>query len=1030
MRYNVVSRLSCLNSTNDLSATLVRRVWFVLALLSVAVLVGCGGGTGGTSVSSGGPQGQPSVSLNVPSSGATQLSGHAYNVDTTKIKVVIYVLTNQWYVQPLVDAPFTNINSDGSWTSSTHPWNAIVVLLVDPATYSPAATKITNPALDSGVIAWTQYPSTGQTSLSFSGYTWGVKSTGSSPGDQFDPGPNYWSNDPSVVSVATDGLHLKNTQINGVWQCAEVYLQNSLGYGTYTVQVSSRLDQLDRNTVAAPLFIYASPTQELDNEYSGTGGLVPSPNNAQFVVQPYTVQGNLVRYVQPSTAQFTTQMDWRADHVTFTAWNGWTSNPATGTIIYQWTYTGGNIPTPGQERVHINLWLLNGSAPVSGTGDSMVINSFTYQQASPGIVAAAAPTFNLPPGSYSVSQMVTLSDATPGATIYYTTDGTTPTTASTTYTGAITVNSTETIQAIATANGYSTSAVATAAYTITQAAAPAFSVAPGTYTSAQTVTISDATTGATIYYTTDGTTPTKASTPYTGAITVNSTETIKAIATASGFSTSAMSTATYIIGLPGPQQWAWMGGSSTISCHLCGNPGVYGTLGTASAGNTPGSRDGAVSWTDSSGNLWLFGGEGNDSTGQFGSLNDLWEFNPIARQWAWISGSSTVGTKYAQTGVYGTLGTPSAGNVPGGRLDASSWTDSGSHLWLFGGDGVDSTGTQGFLNDLWEFDPATSEWTWMSGSSTVPVVNSKGTGQPGVYGTLGIPAAANVPGGRIGAIIWTNSDNSLWLFGGEGFDSTGSERALNDLWRFDPATREWTWMGGSSTVVSGNGQPGVYGTLGTPAAGNIPGGRYGATSWTDSSGDLWLFGGSGFDAADTYSYGLNDLWKFNPATLLWTWMGGSSTVGCAGCRPTGNYGTMGSGALANTPGGRGGVASFGLAPASGWTDSSGKLWLFGGSGVDATGTFGWLNDLWNFNPATSEWAWMGGSNSVVAGSGQPGVYGTLDTPAAGNVPGGRGSGNSWSDKNGNFWLFGGRGADSTGAFGFLNDLWEYQVLVP
>lgn len=131
--------------------------------------------------------------------------------------------------------------------------------------------------------------------------------------------------------------------------------------------------------VSAPLFIYAAPAQELDNEYSGPGGLVPTPNKAQFVVQPYTVPGNIVYYTQPSTAQFTTQMVWRSDHVTFTAWNGWSSSPAPSDITYQWAYTGADIPPVGQERVHINLWLLNGNAPVNGNGDEMVINSFSFQ---------------------------------------------------------------------------------------------------------------------------------------------------------------------------------------------------------------------------------------------------------------------------------------------------------------------------------------------------------------------------------------------------------------------------------------------------------------------------------------------------------------------------------------------------------------------------------------------------------------------------------------------------------------------------
>jgi hypothetical protein len=140
------------------------------------------------------------------------------------------------------------------------------------------------------------------------------------------------------------------------------------------------------------------------------------------------------------------------------------------------------------------------------------------------------------------AQTVTISDATAGATIYYTTDGTTPTTSSTLFTGAITVSSTETLEAIATATGYSASAAATATYTITPpTAAPLFNV------NGRTVTISDATAGATIYYTTDGTTPTTSSTLFTGAITVSSTETLEAIATAPGYSTSSVSAITVTV---------------------------------------------------------------------------------------------------------------------------------------------------------------------------------------------------------------------------------------------------------------------------------------------------------------------------------------------------------------------------------------------------------------------------------------------------------------------------------------------------
>lgn len=328
--------------------------------------------------------GQPTVSLDAPAANSAFISGHACNVDLSRIKIVIYALTNQWYVQPLADAPFTNIAGDGSWKSTTSPWSKLVVLLVDPVTFTPMATSIDNPALDARILASSMYPE-GPTNVTFSGRTWGIKVTGNALGNQFDPGPNYWSNSASGVRVASDGLHLKISQTEGIWQSAEVYLTASLGYGTYTMQIGSSLDHLDRNTVAAPLFLYAGINREFDNEYSGVGGLIPSPYTSQFVLQPFSTPGNRVLYLQPATSGFTSQVEWAADHIAFRTWNGWAIEPAPGDVIQQWTYTGPSIPSVGGDRVRASIWLLNGTAPTSGSGDELVLRSFAFEPPPPSI---------------------------------------------------------------------------------------------------------------------------------------------------------------------------------------------------------------------------------------------------------------------------------------------------------------------------------------------------------------------------------------------------------------------------------------------------------------------------------------------------------------------------------------------------------------------------------------------------------------------------------------------------------------------
>ncbi len=447
-------------------------------------------------------------------------------------------------------------------------------------------------------------------------------------------------------------------------------------------------------------------------------------------------------------------------------------------------------------------------------------------------------------------------------------------------------------------------------------------------------------------------------------------------------------------------QWTWVGGQNVAE-----QGGIYGTLGTAAPGNIPGAREQAASWTDPSGDLWLFGGLGDDSTVPSNGianntiylgvyLNDLWKYS--GGQWTWIAGSNLAD----QPAVYGTQGTAAPGNVPGPRGGSASWTDPAGNLWLFGGGTYGTVGNitdfdiVDYLNDLWKF--SAGQWTWMGGSNTA--------NQPGIYGTQGVATPGNIPGGRLQAAHWTDSSGNFWLFGGLSVDSTGAKGNLNDLWKFSAG--QWTWMGGSNLIN----QPGIYGTQGTPAPTNTPGSREQTFSWVDSSGNLWLFGGDGFDSQGTYGF-LSDLWRYNAGQ--WTWMSGSNTV-----YETAVYGTQGTPAPTNTPGAR----NSGTA----WTDAAGNLWLFGGA--DYSSTLGYIdfNDVWKYS--AGQWTWMGGSNII----NQVGTYGTEGTAAAADVPGGRFHEASWTDSSGKLWLFGGSTPSSNpqlGAFGvteYRNDMWTYQ----
>jgi N-acetylneuraminic acid mutarotase len=436
------------------------------------------------------------------------------------------------------------------------------------------------------------------------------------------------------------------------------------------------------------------------------------------------------------------------------------------------------------------------------------------------------------------------------------------------------------------------------------------------------------------------------------------------------------------------QDWTWLRGNSTGS--VVAN---YGSIGVSAPTNDPGSHHGAGTWTDASGNLWEFGGEGFATAPAIGWLNDMWKYNPATNEWTWIRGANVTN----QNGKYGTIGVSSPTNEPGAREFPTCWKDNTGNFWMFGGDGWDAFGTWGRLNDLWKYDLAINEWTWINGSNLA--------NQNGAYGTLSVSSPTNIPGGRHKGGSWVDASNNFWMFGGYGYPATGSDGYLNDLWKYDPSTNEWTWVKGTNLVN----QTGAYGTMGVGSPTNIPGGREFPAVWRDPSGVVWMFGGGGFPATASPGH-LNDMWHYNQVSNVWVWISGTNSS-----NQFGNYGTLGVPSSTNNPGGR-----YSCVPVE---DNWGNLWLFGGIGLPGTSGLGRLNDLFRYTPSTNEWTWMKGFNGVNAN----GTYGTMGVSAPANNPGGRYYNIGWKDLNGDMWIFGSFGYPASGPLDQLNDLWKFKI---
>jgi hypothetical protein len=288
-------------------------------------------------------------------------------------RVVLFSKSGVWWVQPELKQPFTVIRPDSTWTNSTHLGLEYAALLVDAA-YRPPLSTETLPKAGEGVAAITVVPGdptarSAHHTIQFSGYEWIARAAPSDRGgtNDYDPA-NAWTDDGGAMHLRIGG------QAPG-WTCAEVRLTRHLGYGSYRFVVRD-VSHLEPAAVLT-LFTWDGPAasenhREMDIEISRWGNA--AANNAQYVVKPYYVGGNVWPFAAPAGV-LTHSWRWEPGRLTATTVRG--AGEGKGPPVTEHAFTSG-VPSPGNEMVRMNLYVFRRSATALEHGTEVVIEKFEY----------------------------------------------------------------------------------------------------------------------------------------------------------------------------------------------------------------------------------------------------------------------------------------------------------------------------------------------------------------------------------------------------------------------------------------------------------------------------------------------------------------------------------------------------------------------------------------------------------------------------------------------------------------------------
>jgi len=286
-------------------------------------------------------------------------------------RIVLFALSGVWWVQPFATKPYTSIQSDAKWSSTTHPGSSYAALLVGPK-YRPPLTVRALPEKGGPVLAVATVngapPTLPEKTLQFSGYQWIVRET---PGDH-GGSLNYF--DPSNAWTDEDGfLHLRIGRRQDHWTSAEVTLSRSLGYGSYRF-VTRDVSHLEPAAVFA-MFTWdpLGPPREMDIEVTRWGE--PEDKSAQYVIQPYVVPANTVRFNTPS-GTLTHWINWQPGRVRFRTVRGSSPNPAAN-VVAEHLFTSG-VPSPGDERIRMNMYVFSNKRYPLQHETEVVVEKFEF----------------------------------------------------------------------------------------------------------------------------------------------------------------------------------------------------------------------------------------------------------------------------------------------------------------------------------------------------------------------------------------------------------------------------------------------------------------------------------------------------------------------------------------------------------------------------------------------------------------------------------------------------------------------------